>query len=177
VCLIRNVLIAGVGVVALAGCTLLEKDLIYRCPAVFILEDAKALTRFKAGLGRDITDILFDAEIVNFQGDCGYDANDSLIDVNLLVEIQVERGAANSSKNLTFDYFVAIPTFQSRPEGKQILPVTGSFKEKMTKLVYRDELSMKIPISNPVEGEALEIVLGFQLTPEELNFNRSRLQR
>jgi hypothetical protein len=36
---------------------------------------------------------------------------------------------------------------------------------------------MTIPISNPLEGKALEIVLGFQLTSEEVNFNRSRLKR
>ena len=167
-------LIVALGLLA-SGCGLFEKDIVYRCPAVFILQDAKDLTRFKPGPGRDITDILFEAEIVNFQGNCDYD--DGQVEIELLVQIRVERGPANKSREISFDYFVALPEFQSQPEGKRILPVTGGFEDNRTRLVYQDELTMNIPVKTPSDGAALEIVLGFQLTPEELKFNRSRIQR
>ena len=137
-----------------------EKDKIYRCPAVFILEDAKDLTRFKAGPGRDITDILFEAEIVNFTGECDYDEDEGLVDIELLVQIRVERGPANRRRDIAFEYFAAIPRFQSRPEGKRVLPVKGVFEEKTTRLVYQDELTMTIPVKTPDDGAALEIVRG-----------------
>ena len=168
------VLVAALGLLV-AGCSLFKKDVVYGCPAVFILEDAKNLTRFKPGAGRDITDILFEAEIVDFKGGCDYD--DGQAEIELLVAIRVERGPANSKRDIAFEYFVAIPKFQSRPEGKRILPVKGAFGENRTRLVYQDELQMTIPVKVPTDGAALEIVLGFQLTPEELKFNRSRKQR
>lgn len=158
-----------------AACGLFEKDIKYRCPAVFILEDAKDLTRFKPGPGRDITDILFEAEIVNFVGDCDYDEGEA--EIELSVQIRVERGPANKARQVAFDYFVAIPEFQSQSEGKSVFKVTGEFEGNRTRMLYQDDLEMTIPVKVPAEGSALEIVLGFQLTPEELKFNRSRKQR
>lgn len=158
-----------------AACGLFDKDVVYRCPAVFILEDAKDLTRFKAGPGRDITDILFEAEIVNFVGDCDYDEGQA--EIELAVQIRVERGPANKGRKVEFDYFVAIPKFRTQSEGKSIFNVVGEFEGSRTRMIYQDDLAMTIPVRVPADGAALEIVLGFQLTPDELKFNRSRKQR
>ena len=61
-----------------AACGILEKDQRYACPAVFILQDAQNLTRFKPGPGRDITDIRFEAEIFDFRGQCNFDEDDGI---------------------------------------------------------------------------------------------------
>ncbi|CAN0370819.1 unnamed protein product, partial [Discosporangium mesarthrocarpum] len=158
-----------------AACGLFEKDTVYKCPAVFILDDAKDLTKFKPGPGRDITDILFEAEIVNFVGDCDYDEGEA--EIELSVQIRVERGPANKGRQVAFDYFAAIPKFSSHSEGKSVFTVTGEFEGNRTRMLYQDDLTMTIPVRAPTDGAALEIVLGFQLTPEELKFNRSRKQR
>ena len=158
-----------------SGCGLFDKDVKYRCPAVFILDDARELTRFKPGPGRDITDILFQAEIVNFVGDCDYD--EGTAEIELSVQILVERGPANKGREVAFEYFVAMPQFQSQTEGKRVFSVVGAFDGNLTRMQYQDDLEMTIPVSAPTDGAAVEIVLGFQLTPEELKFNRSRKQR
>lgn len=162
-----------------AACGLFEKDVVYKCPAVFILDDAKDLTKFKPGPGRDITDILFEAEIVNFVGDCDYGDNDGKgeAEIELSVQIRVERGPANKGRQVAFDYFVAIPKFQTQSEGKSVFNVTGKFEGNRTRMLYQDDLDMTIPVKVPRDGAALEIILGFQLTPEELKYNRSRKQR
>ncbi|CAN0579572.1 unnamed protein product, partial [Laminaria digitata] len=49
----RTALAVAVAGLLVAACGLFEKDVTYRCPAVFILDDAKDLTRFKPGPGRD----------------------------------------------------------------------------------------------------------------------------
>lgn len=166
--------ISALGLIV-AACGAFDKDIKYKCPAVFILDDAKDLTRFKPGPGRDITDILFEAEIVNFVGDCDYDEGEA--EIKLSVQIRVERGPANKARQVGFDYFVAIPEFQSQSEGKSVFKVTGEFEGNRTRMLYQDDLDMTIPVKAPTDGAALEIILGFQLTPEELKFNRSRKQR
>lgn len=171
----RAVLAASTVGLLVSACGLFDKDVRYQCPAVFILEDARELTRFKPGPGRDITDILFQAEIVNFVGDCDYD--EGLAEIQLSVQIRVERGPANKGREIAFDYFVAIPQFQSQPEGKNVFSVAGAFEGSLTRMQYQDDLEMTVPVKVPTDGAALEIILGFQLTPEELTFNRSRKQR
>lgn len=162
-----------------AACGVFEKDQVYACPAVFILQDAQNLTRFKPGPGRDITDIQFEAEIFNFRGACDYDEDDDLweVDVELLVQISVERGPANRGRDIDFVYFVVLPDFEGKPGGKRIFPVKGQFEEGRTRLVYQDDVELNIPLKNPNDGGRTEIVFGFQLTPDELKFNRARRQR
>ncbi|MAI49348.1 MAG: hypothetical protein CMM16_02130 [Rhodospirillaceae bacterium] len=159
----------------IAACGLLDKDVKYRCPAVFILEDAKAMTRFKPGPGRDITDILFEAEIVNFAGDCDYDEGEA--EIQLSVQIRVERGPASKGRRVAFDYFVVVQKTKSQPEGKSIFNVVGEFEGNRTRMLYQDDLAMAVPVKVPKDGAALEIVLGFQLTPDELKYNRNQKQR
>ena len=172
---LRAVLAVSALGLLVSGCGLFCKDVKYRCPAVFILDDARELTRFKPGPGRDITDILFQAEIVNFVGDCDYDEGKA--EIQLSVQIRVERGPANKGREVAFDYFVAMPQFQSQTEGKSVFSVAGVFEGNLTRMQYQDDLEMTIPVKAPTDGAALEIVLGFQLTPEELKFNRGRKQR
>ncbi|MFT7572359.1 MAG: hypothetical protein ACI9JL_003410, partial [Paracoccaceae bacterium] len=83
----------------------------------------------------------------------------------------------NKGRQVAFDYFVAIPKFQSQSEGKSVFNVTGEFEGNRTRMLYQDDLDMTIPVKVPRDGASLEIILGFQLTPEELKYNRSRKQR
>ena len=161
------------------ACGALKKDQVYRCPAVFILQDAKNLIRFNPGLGRDITDTRFEAEISNFRGQCDYDKDDNRweVEVELLVQISVERGPANLGRDIEFEYFVILPDPEGKPRGKKVFPVKGQFEEGRTRLVYQDEVRLTIPLKNPNDGVESEIILGFQLSPAELVFNRSRRRR
>jgi len=158
----------------IAGCSVLGEKTVYPCPAVYILEDAQKITRFKPGPGRDITDIRFQAEIVNFTGACEYDEDDGKweAEIELAVQISVERGPANKDGKINFRYFAGIPDFQSQEQGKSIFAVAGQFEGNRTRLMYQDELSMRIPVVKPTAGRRLEIVLGFQLSPNELTYNR-----
>lgn len=164
---------------ATAACGLFEKDQVYACPQVFILQDAQKLTRFKPGPGRDITDIQFEAEIIDFRGGCDVDEDDDVweVDVELLVLISVERGPANKGRDIEFEYFVVLPGFEGKPGGKRIFPVKGEFEEGRTRLLYQDSVELNIPLNNPNDAGKTEIVFGFQLTPDELKFNRSRQRR
>jgi hypothetical protein len=158
----------------LSACSVLGEKTVYRCPAVSILQDAQKITRFKSGAGRDITDIRFQAEIVNFTGACEYDEDDDKweAEIELLIQIAVKRGPANKDGKIDFRYFAAIPEFQSQERGKSIFSVAGQFEGNRTRLIYQDELSMRIPVAKPTDGQGLAIVLGFQLSPNELTYNR-----
>lgn len=147
----------------------------YGCPKVLILGDAGSLVRFKPGPGRDITDILFEARIANFVGGCEY--TEDGVGITLRVQIAVERGAANRDKEIALEYFTAIPAFHPRPEGKSILPVRGTFEDNRSRLVYEDEVDLTIPLAKGSDGPDTEIVLGFQLSPAELAYNRSLSRR
>ena len=157
------VLIAGL---ALAGCELVGEKRKLPCPEVLILGDADRLVRFVGGSGRE--NVAFEARIADFRGSCDYDDNG--VEVEMLVEIAAERGPENKDPEAAFEYFVAIPEHLSQPGGKRILPVNGRFENGA--MTYRDNVAVFVPLAEPGDGPATLILLGLQLTPEEVAFNR-----
>jgi hypothetical protein len=56
---------------------------------------------------------------------------------------------------------------------KQTLTDTMSFAGNQTRTGATDSLSETIPLANPREAANYHVFVGFQLTPEELAFNRN----
>lgn len=142
------------------------------CPPVFILKEAAALTRYVPGSRRDITDVDFQAEIVDFRGVCDYNRARTQVDIALDVTFNVVRGPANRDRKAAFDYFVAIPHFHPAPQGKKTLPMSVTFAGNDTRLRVTDQVTLRIPFGDKPRLEDYTIYLGFQLTPEELQENQ-----
>ena len=169
----RLVLALGIAF-GLAGCGEEEKRAA-PCPNFLLLGHAGNMTKFRDGPGRDVTDVEFRARIVNFLGSC--DHTDSGIEAELFVEVAVQRGPANRSREASFEYFVAIPKFHPAPAGKKTLPVTVKFEENKSRLVYRDQVLIEIPLGDKDVAANYDVYLGFQLSAEQLEFNRRRRAR
>jgi hypothetical protein len=69
------------------------------CPAVAKVEDASKLTRF-AGEGRDLTDVLFEAELTDIAASCSYGSD--TIDMASRVRFVVSRGPADTARRADF---------------------------------------------------------------------------
>lgn len=156
---------------ALAGCSSLTKSELPPCPPVFILSDASHVTKFRPGAGRDLTDVEFEAEIVGFKGECGYDAKGANVDLS--VSLDVKRGPAATAREASLSYFVAIPKFYPADEAKAVIAVPVVFPDGVDSARITDEgVRMQIPLKNRDLIDQYVIYLGFQTTPDELEQNR-----
>jgi len=161
---------------ALAACSSLgiggESETDVACPDVRVDRDTAKLVQFR-GEGQDITDVMLEAEIAGFNGDCGYDADTDTVDVKMKVLFAVSEGPASTADSGSFRYFVAIPAYYPAPDAKQILPVEFAFPEgNVQTMMVRDE---EVTISIPLNGRSTEetpIYVGFQLTSKQLEYNR-----
>lgn len=142
------------------------------CPDFFIVDGAGEVTKFGSATGRDITDIDLRGRISNFIGSCEHDGPE--VRIELFVDFALERGPANRSGRADFEYFVAIPAFRGSPEGKRIFRIGAPFVQETARLRYRDELNITIPLERGQSGGSFDIYIGFQLTRDQLQYNRSR---
>jgi hypothetical protein len=161
---------------ALSGCKIFVKDDPPPCPRVSVVEDASKLVRF-TGAGHDANTIAMSAEITKYRGTCFYDKDEKQMDVKISVGIDAFAGPAFPGGAQRIDYFVAIPAF-SGPEGKKIFPVKLDIPKDPKGMHIDDgEVSLTFPVKDIKKLEAYEIFVGFQLTPEELDFNRKHDHR
>lgn len=157
---------------ALGACTTDEPP---PCPPIYILSDAKDVTKFRPGPGQDLTDIVAKAEIVGYHGSCSYKARGKDWDVDLELQVAVEawRGPANTTRSADLTYFVAIPYFYPKDQAKAIFPLHVAFPAGSDQVRTVDEpLHLTIPVGSKDLISRYDIYLGFQTTPEELEHNR-----
>lgn len=182
-----NFFLFAVLVLFLAGCEtpkslnpFAEKQIVPACPVVRLLKDMDLVTVYQPGLGRDITDILYEGEITGFKGECDYIGKDGVyshVKVVLKVDFKIIRGPAGKTEFLTVPYFVAIPEFYPSPSGRSDFPFRVRFPKNENLMSVSDqEVEVSIPLTASRKGPKSRVYIGFQLTADQLQFNRQKRQ-
>ncbi len=149
------------------------------CPRVEIVDDLSRLIKFADGPGRDPSDVLYAARISDAKSQCEYDKAGVVVDMT--VSIQGERGRAGAKlQGGDVTYFVAITDGKRNIVAKRNFTSRLAFSDK-GQAQLDDELEQRIPlkpIGSPLDplpsAEDHTIILGFQLTPEEIDFNEKQ---
>jgi hypothetical protein len=145
------------------------------CPSGVTPKESASVTRFRDGPGRDATDVVMEGEILGILVQCKRDKQSTVVD--LQVGLQATRGPADRSKIADLEYWVAIVDADKNIVERVTSRVRFEFKDNLTQLRMRaEDLEPVIPASDPKKAGSYEIMVGLQLTPEELAWNRSQVQ-
>ncbi len=142
------------------------------CPSGLIPADAAKITRFQDGPGRDLTDVIAEATIQDILVQCEY--KKKVADIDLQIAVVGTRGPADRSRVAEFEYFVAIVDPQQNILVKQPFKVRFEFNDNRTQLGTIEQIEPRLPLPDPSKADQYRILVGFQLTPEELAWNRSQ---
>ena len=142
------------------------------CPQTAFLADAADLTQFR-GSGTDLTDMVVDGRITGLRGKCSYVDGEHLATV-ISVDLELTRGPAMKGRTTDVTYFVSVSRGDAILDKKdytlQVTFAPNSDKLRLT----GDEIDLTLPTPGKVTGAYYRVLVGFQLTPEQLAFNRRR---
>ena len=165
---------------ALAACGGGEAVLAPPCPNISVLADTAEVTKFRSGLGRDLTDVVLEARITDYSGFCDTDLDDGAggeVQVELRLLIEVARGPANGSRRGSYDFFVAIGDRERNILAKQVFTSEVEFEGNRNRLTAVEDLEQTIPLGAGELGDDYDIYVGFQLSEDELLYNRRKVMR
>lgn len=171
--------VAAACLLAMAGCSSDESDLA-PCPSARVLGEPSELTRFADGAGRDPVDVVFEASFTRVAGECTYGTGGGDIDVELTVVFDIARGPAGTDRAASFSYFVAVSeraaegAAKPRILARESFPVEASFPAARKGLRYTDVLDITIPRGEGRGVGDYVMYLGFELSAEELSYNRRK---
>lgn len=158
--------------VLLSGCSLLAKKDERTCPRVEVVGDLSRLVKFRDGPGRDLSDVLYSARIDDVKSSCKYDKTGVTID--MIVSLVGERGRAGAgAAKSDVSYFVAITDRTQNIVAKRVFTSPFEFSDAGSATIS-DELDQRIPLAPTAPGSDHTLIVGFQLTPEEIDFNAKR---
>lgn len=139
------------------------------CPAIGVLDGANRVTVFN-GRGHDLTDIVARAEIRKAVTKCKYDGNE--ISVDIAFDGQANLGPAATSRDLTLKGFVTVVRHGTIKQ-KQVFDIPVAFDGASRSVRFLKTIDdTRIPIGGTLDGSAYELLVGFQLTRDELDYNR-----
>ncbi len=157
-----------------AGCGAINETQAPACPSVQTLAAADNVTKFRDGSGRDLTDVVMEAEIVGFDGFCETDIEKRRVDVELIVTIDALRGPALREGSTELAYFVSVLDGDGEILRKPVFRTTFEFDGNVGRVRAQEELTLEIPVAPQFVGSDYDILLGFQLTGDERAYNQLR---
>ena len=142
---------------------------ISRCPAIAVMGDTGTVTRFN-GDGYEPADIIYTASVSNMTIDC---KESSSVSSTIQFDIVAGAGDALTDSTQTLDYFVVVLKDTTQIITKKIYTVSLDFNAEGS-AVSPQVLANMIPEIEQARRYNYEILVGFQLTPEEVMFNMER---
>ncbi|MFS2318708.1 hypothetical protein RMQ97_12280 [Maricaulis sp. D1M11] len=143
------------------------------CPTAFSLYDAHRVVEFE-GEQVNYANVGFTGEILNVRSLCSYyDERPILISMEL--DMGFGRGPAADSNVHTYEYFVAVTRRDRGVITKESFPIQVRFDADEDRVFLTETIdAISIPRANEtISGGNFEILVGFELTEEQLAYNRS----
>lgn len=143
------------------------------CPLMGVLYDSARVVQFAEANNERYANIAYTGEMQNINGLCRYVDADP-ITMALEIDMSFGRGPAATSDRQTYRYWVAVARRGRAPIEKAYFDVDVRFGRGESVVTRREQIEqIVIPRANPeISGENFEILVGFELTPEQLQFNR-----
>jgi hypothetical protein len=174
-----------VAALPLAGCETLglttptpdfsQVDLGPVCPATAVLSDAVTVTKLKPGTlvaERNPANIAFTAEMSQAKLDCNYDREKNRLSVDIDFAVKGTRGPAAAGTDPQLDFFVAVVDLDNNIVSKAVYHGQPQMSGRASNIYTQNVSNFPVPLAMDRRPSDYEILTGFQLTPDELAYNR-----
>lgn len=141
------------------------------CPLMGVLYDAARVVELR-GPEETFSNVGYTAEMRGVSGLCRYVGEDPIV-MNLDIDMAFGKGPKAESDTHTYRYWVAVSRRDLAPLTKQYFTVDVNFDGRDRTTMVQNIERITIPRANKdTSGVNFEILVGFDLTPEQLAFNR-----
>ena len=125
----------------------------------------------------DLSRLVSQGSIVGVSGHCSSAAHGTMLHTAIGLQLAITRGPVGSGSSLTLPYFIAI-TQDGAIISKQSLTALAQFPDNGDKVLVRtDQVTFDLPVTRAHPGTSYKIEVGFQLTPQQLDYNRNHPPR
>ena len=153
---------------ALAAC---NTEQLEKCPAAAVLVDTGSLTQLQTN-AQGQQSVLYTVQITRATRDCDIPKYSREMTGSVSFDFQATRTNAAAGATYAVPYFVAI-TSEGKVLAKQVFQVAFAFQPGETTTTFSDSVnSLSLTIGRDKKATDYGILVGFQLTKAQLDYNR-----
>ena len=141
------------------------------CPPAHVLGDAARLVQFNGP--EAYANVGFTGEVRQVRSSCRYVGNDP-IEMKLEIDLAFGRGPAAQGDSFTYNYWVAVTRRDVAVLAKKPYSIKVNFPKGAQRMAVTETVQqIIIPRANAdTSGANFEVLAGFDLTKEQIEFNR-----
>lgn len=162
--------LAFAALLALAGCSSSKSQAV--CPSAAALVETSNLTGFAPGATPDPAHALYRIAISNVTTDCSYDKYDREVTSSVDIHFIVTRPSAGDAAHYRVPFFVAVRQ-GTDVIAKRVFEANFAFDAGSTSVTFDEPVdSTVIKVAREKQPYDYQILVGLQLTREQLDYNR-----
>ena len=169
--------VAAACLLALAGCGaadgLLGKEMTAACPVAGKLDMGDRLFRFGEGQGREEANVTLAVEVTHVQAACSFEAEENSGEVELSLWFRARRGQGGTGKEDRFGYFVAVVSPDDEIITRRTFERELELADEGAWTPVSDRLEVDMSVAEGADLSDYRIYVGLELSPEQLEYNRS----
>ncbi len=148
------------------------------CPTIGIVEDLRSLSQFQTAGNPTDGNVISSVTLSGLKAKCVHNEDTVAIDMNLRFDGKLGPKAtawSDKAPHFAYPYFVAITAPDGSIMGKEIFAATLDYSAGSELTMREESLRQVIPLKETADAASYKLLIGFQLTPDELAYNRAKM--
>ncbi len=145
------------------------------CPTVKIMKNLDSMTQYMNPYEPKEKEKISDISITQYSYICNFEKPYVKVDINIefLGNVGIKGRIKKTDKpNFAYPYFIAVTNNHGDIISKDIFAVTMSYKSGENSKKHQERIRQTIPLEKKHHAKNYKIVIGFQLSEEELQHNK-----
>ncbi len=148
------------------------------CPEVQIVDDLSSLSDFTSPNKQYKEHLISRVDLISAESTCKLASKSVIVDLKLIFNGTLgAKGRQNSADKpfFSYPYFVAVTAPNGKIMAKEIFAASVTFNPNENNHSYYEKLRQIIPIDSKERANLYKILIGFQVTPDQLAYNRNNM--
>lgn len=159
--------------------TNLSQDLLSsKCPQVELVADLSAFVDFVDINNPYKSNLISKVDMKRAESSCELASNNAVVDLKLVFSGKLGpkgRKKASDKPFFTYPFFVAVTAPNGKIMAKEVFAASMSFEPGQDSYTHYENLKQIIPIKGQASASRYHILVGFQLSQEQLIYNRATM--
>ncbi len=148
------------------------------CPKVELVDDLSSLSDFSDPKKQVKENLISRVDLRSAESTCKLSSKSAVVDLKLIFNGTLgKKGRKKSSDKPFFSYpfFVAVTAPNGKIMAKEIFAASITYNANENKHTYFEKLRQIIPIKSKDMARHYKVLIGFQVTPDQLAYNRKHM--
>ncbi len=148
------------------------------CPQIEIVDDLSSLSDFSSPKSPSRKNLISRIDIKSAESTCKLASKSAIIDLKVIFQGTLgPKGRNDKAEKPFFSYpfFIVVTTPTGKILAKEIFAASMTFAAGANQHTYFEQLRQIIPINSKEQAYRYRVLIGFQVTPDQLEYNRKHM--